>query len=81
MGNKKDVQHENPEKAREMAKKYEVQYEECSAKENEGVVELFNKLAVNLAKMHGDSPDNGDSRALNPKVNIKEGRSGCCSKG
>ena len=56
VGNKKDVEHGEPEKAREMAKRYEVQYEECSAKENEGVVELFNKLAGHLAKLHGDSP-------------------------
>jgi len=34
VGNKKDVEHEVPEKAKEMAGRYEVQYEECSAKEN-----------------------------------------------
>lgn len=44
------------------------------------MVELFNKLALHLANQYGDSPDSGDSHALSPKVSIREGRGGCCSK-
>lgn len=80
MGNKHDVEHPEPEKAKELAGRYEVNYEECSAKEDKGVVELFNKLALHLANQYGDSPDSADSHALSPKVSIREGRGGCCSK-
>ena len=39
--------------AKDLAKKYEVEYRECSAKEDSGVVDIFNQLAKNLAQTHG----------------------------
>jgi hypothetical protein len=42
------MEHPPAERAKELAQKYEVQYEECSAKEDQGVETVFNKLAKNL---------------------------------
>ena len=54
IGNKCDVDHPPAEKAQDLAKKYEVEYRECSAKEDQGVVDVFNKLAKNLAQKYGE---------------------------
>ena len=53
MGNKSDVEHQPAEQAQGLAEKYGVRFEECSAKEGTGVVDIFNKLARTLAEKYG----------------------------
>ena len=77
MGNKSDVEHSDCERAKDLAGKYEVQYGECSAKEGEGVVDIFNKLANNLAQKMGGVVV-GEGESLKPQVNIREGKKKCC---
>ena len=43
------------------------------------MVELFDKLAKHLAQKYGEVAVD-ESSELKPKVNIREGRSGCCGK-
>ena len=45
VGNKLDIPHSAGERGREIAAKYEINYEECSAKEGTKVVEMFDALA------------------------------------
>lgn len=77
LGNKSDVEHPDCERAKDLAGKYEVQYGECSAKEGEGVVDVFNKLTNNLAKKIGGAVV-GEGELLKPQVNIREGKKKCC---
>ena len=60
-----------------MAEKYEINYDECSAKEGTHIIEIFDNLGQKLVNRFGGE-SNEDGEELKPRVSIKEGRRGCC---
>lgn len=79
VGNKTDIPHDGSEAARDLAQKYEINYDECSAKEGTKVVEIFDGLGAKLVKQFGGGGQE-EGEELKPTVKVHEGKRNCCGR-